>query len=86
MLPLDAVVQPRDGRSCSARDLRRESDLHYQLGKPTDRGPARAPPASARRSPGPLGAAQESESNSGYFAARNATWTMKATPAIGWNE
>jgi hypothetical protein len=23
---------------------------------------------------------------SGYFAGRNATWIMKATPAIGWNE
>jgi hypothetical protein len=25
---------------------------------------------------------RESESNSGYFACRNATWTMKATPGM----
>ena len=29
---------------------------------------------------------RESESNSGYFAGRKATWIMKATPAAGWNE
>jgi hypothetical protein len=29
---------------------------------------------------------RESESNSSYFAGRNATWSTKATPATGWNE
>jgi hypothetical protein len=29
---------------------------------------------------------RESESNGGYFAARNATLRLKATPAAGWNE
>ena len=29
---------------------------------------------------------RESESNSSYFAGRNATWSSKATPASGWNE
>ena len=29
---------------------------------------------------------RERESNSSYFAGRNATWSTKATPATGWNE
>jgi hypothetical protein len=28
----------------------------------------------------------ESKPNSSYFAGRNATWIMKATPGAGWNE
>jgi hypothetical protein len=36
--------------------------------------------------PGLPDTAQEEQINSGYFAGRNATWIMSATPGAGWNE
>jgi len=39
MLPLEAVVQPRDGRSCDARDLRRcPASGHWGQGLSRHRG------------------------------------------------